>query len=180
MKVLITFILLSFSLAGLTQVQFVHLDIDDGLSQNSVTSLIQDSQGFMWFGTEHGLNRYDGYEFKKYSSRSDQGGLSGDQIWSIFEDSNEVMYIGTDQGLCIYDRSEDTFYPIDSLVNYIEKPINGVVGRIYEDSENNLWFGTWIDGIYRLDNTRSQLSHFSTFDDTRNTNYDYRIRWGIY
>ncbi len=176
MKVLITFILLSFSLAGFAQVQFVHLDIDDGLSQNSVTSLIQDSQGFMWFGTEHGLNRYDGYEFKKYSSRSDQGGLLGDQIWSIFEDSNEVMYIGTDQGLCIYDRSEDRFYPIDSVVNTIEKPINGVVGRIYEDAENNLWFGTWIDGIYRLDSTRSHLSHFSTFDDTRNTTYDYRIR----
>ncbi|MEP2772566.1 MAG: two-component regulator propeller domain-containing protein [Fulvivirga sp.] len=175
MKVLITFILFPLSMAGFTQVQFVHLDIDDGLSQNSVTSLIQDHQGFMWFGTEHGLNRYDGYEFKKYSSRPDQGGLSGDQIWSVFEDSAYRMYIGTDQGLCVYDRAVDSFYPIDSVVEHIEKPINGVVGSIYEDRENNLWLGTWTHGIYRLDETRLKLSHYPIFQHATNS-YDYRIR----
>lgn len=175
MRLLITVILLSISIAGFTQIQFVHLDIDDGLSQNSVTALIQDHQGFMWLGTEHGLNRYDGYGFKKYSSRADQGGLSGDQIWSVFEGSQGHMYVGTDQGLCVYDRNADRFHPIDSLVEFIERPINAVVGSIYEDSNNNLWFGTWTDGIYGLDKTRSRLNHYPIFQDDSNS-YDYRIR----
>jgi len=177
MKVLITFILLSLSFAGFTQVQFVHLDIDDGLSQNSVTSLIQDHQGFMWFGTEHGLNRYDGYEFKKYSSRPDQGGLSGDQIWSVFEDSDSQMYVGTDQGLCLYIKSKDRFISIDSVLESWEKPLKAIVGSMYEDEQNRLWLGTWTDGIYLLDAKRKVLKHYKTFEHLDdNVAYDYRVR----
>jgi len=75
---------------------FKHHTIDDGLSQNSVTCILQDSSGFMWFGTQDGLNRFDGFEYQQYrNERQNQNSLSNNYIWDLYEDEDRVLWIAT-------------------------------------------------------------------------------------
>src|SRR5678815_2357792 len=79
--------------------RFDHLNIEQGLSQSSVNVIFQDSRGFMWFGTEDGLNRYDGYNFKTYKPDPDvPSSLSDRWITAITEDAHGYLWIGTRQG----------------------------------------------------------------------------------
>src|SRR3990172_3556514 len=73
---------------GSDEIQFSHLTVEDGLSINAVTKIIQDSKGFLWFGTYNGLNRYDGYNFKIFlPESSNPQSISNHSIWSLYEDS---------------------------------------------------------------------------------------------
>lgn len=169
MKGWLAFFLISVCLTAYSQLRFEHIDIEDGLSQNSVTAILQDRYGYMWFGTEHGLNKYDGYTFEVFSSNAAQGSLLGDQVWSIYEDSRHKLWVGTDEGLNLLERDENRFVSADSILTSVEKPIEGVVAVIYEDGQSNIWLGTWNDGIYKIDSARSTLQHFPTKEKTVNT-----------
>lgn len=80
-------------------ISFNHLTVENGLSQSAVTCIFQDSQGFMWFGTQDGLNRYDGYNFKVFKNDpSDSTSLSDNFIFSIYEDINGTLYFQTQGG----------------------------------------------------------------------------------
>ncbi len=80
-------------------VHFDHISIRDGLSQAVVNAILQDHHGFMWFGTQEGLNRYDGYEFEVFAhDPADPGSISHDSIRSLHEDKLGVLWIGTDGG----------------------------------------------------------------------------------
>ena len=79
--------------------RFDHLNIEQGLSQSSIHVIFQDSRGFMWFGTQDGLNRYDGYTFKIYKPDPDApSSLSDRWITAILEDKEGYLWIGTRQG----------------------------------------------------------------------------------
>jgi ligand-binding sensor domain-containing protein/serine phosphatase RsbU (regulator of sigma subunit) len=101
-SVLIFFISFLFLLENLTAqnyISFKHLTVEDGLSQSAVTCIFQDSHGFMWFGTQDGLNRYDGYSFKVFKNNpSDSTSLSDNFIFSIYEDNVRTLYIQTQSG----------------------------------------------------------------------------------
>ncbi|UCH92416.1 MAG: hypothetical protein JSV88_19255, partial [Candidatus Aminicenantes bacterium] len=85
--ILITLSLSSHSYPPEVEVKFKHLTVQEGLSYNSVFCIIQDKKGFMWFGTQEGLNRYNGYTFDQYTaSPSDPHRLSSDEIKALFED----------------------------------------------------------------------------------------------
>lgn len=107
-------LLLAFSLTGFSQeypVKF--LDISDGLSNNSVTTIYQDSDGYMWFGTYDGLNRYDGYNFKVYRNRiNDKKSLLFNTIYNIEGDSKKNIWVGGSNGICIYNKTNATFHPV--------------------------------------------------------------------
>ena len=93
--------LLLFSPEFLAQnrIIFNHLNINDGLSQSSVTCILQDTSGFMWFGTQDGLNRFDGYNFKIFKNiPSDSTSLTENFIFSIYEDQLGILYIETQSG----------------------------------------------------------------------------------
>src|ERR1043165_6265498 len=78
------------------QIRFEHLGINDGLSQSNVTCVLQDSRGFMWFGTQDGLNRWDGYQFTVYKNRVDDSTtISNNSIKSIAEDSEGNIWVAT-------------------------------------------------------------------------------------
>ena len=79
---------------------FSNLSLKDGLSQLSILSIYQDSQGYMWFGTRNGLNKYDGYTFEIFLNQpKDANSLSNNHILSIIEDKRGFLRIGTTEGL---------------------------------------------------------------------------------
>jgi hypothetical protein len=79
--------------------RFERLSTEDGLSHSSVTCILQDHRGFMWFGTGDGLNKYDGYTFTVYRrDPEDPGSLRDDAIASIYEDRTGVLWVGTQGG----------------------------------------------------------------------------------
>jgi ligand-binding sensor domain-containing protein/signal transduction histidine kinase len=92
------------------QIEFRHLKVKDGLSQSWVKSICQDRQGFMWFGTNEGLNKYDGYNFTVYKNNpEDKNSISNNGIESIYEDKNGNLWVGTETGVNLYDRDNDRF-----------------------------------------------------------------------
>ena len=91
-------------------IRFQQISIEAGLSQSSIDCLLLDSRGFMWFGTQDGLNRYDGYRFEIYKhDPADPDTLSNSYILSIYEDSSGTIWIGTESGLNSYQRSTNGF-----------------------------------------------------------------------
>ncbi|HNB11185.1 MAG TPA: two-component regulator propeller domain-containing protein, partial [bacterium] len=92
-------------------ITFETLSIEQGLSQTVVYSIVQDSRGFLWFGTQDGLNRYDGYNFTVYKNNHlDTASLSDNRILKVFKDRSGLLWIGTaDGGLCRFDRDKESF-----------------------------------------------------------------------
>jgi len=97
--------------------RFEHISIEQGLSQSSVRVIFQDSRGFLWFGTEDGLNRYDGYTFKTFKPEpSNPNSLSDGWITSIAEDQNGYLWVGTRLGgLNRYDAFSGQFVQYQHL-----------------------------------------------------------------
>ncbi|TAD95504.1 MAG: hypothetical protein EAZ97_15375 [Bacteroidetes bacterium] len=121
-KILTVFICLFFSFCSYAQnLKFWHLTIKEGLSNNSVNCLLQDTKGFMWIGTADGLNRYDGYKFEVYQHNpKDKYTISNNFIHSLYEDQNQNIWIGTQSGgLCKYDRKYNRVIQIDEIKNVI-------------------------------------------------------------
>ncbi|NQZ09242.1 MAG: GGDEF domain-containing protein, partial [Algicola sp.] len=159
--------------ASKVAVRFEHLTIAQGLSQNTVLDIIQDSRGFLWFATADGLNRYDGYQFK-YFRHDPQlpGSLSDSYVTVIFEDKNAVLWIGTEGGgLNRFDRKSQRFTHFRFDSNYSSNSNNpkGLshdhVKDIVEDDAGYLWIATWGGGINRYDETTGQFEHFKHRDD---------------
>ncbi len=102
-----------FSIAYSQEYSVKFLDISNGLSNNSVLTIYQDSDGFMWFGTYDGLNRYDGYNFKIYRNKiNDKNSLSFNAIYNIEEDKQKNIWVGGANGACVFNRKKSVFHPI--------------------------------------------------------------------
>ncbi|MFZ6028164.1 MAG: two-component regulator propeller domain-containing protein [Chloroflexota bacterium] len=134
--------------------KFTHLSVADGLSQSDVRAIVQDPQGFMWFGTwMGGLNRYDGYTFKTYKhDPDDERSISTDSIGVLYVDRGGDLWVGTSGGgVDRYDRETDAF------VHYRPHPDDpsslpgGIVWAFYEDESGTLWVGTYEGGLSRFD-----------------------------
>ncbi|MBK5192195.1 MAG: hypothetical protein JJE07_03125 [Flavobacteriaceae bacterium] len=93
------------------QVRFKHLSINDGLSQNAVFSISQDRDGFMWFGTKDGLNKFDGYSFTVYHNElNNSNSIDANYITALFTDSHGILWAGTENGVVNrYIKSSDSF-----------------------------------------------------------------------
>ena len=90
--------------------KFERLAGKSGLSLSTVRSILQDQTGFLWFGTDDGLNRYDGYSFKIYKRQPhDSNSLSHNMIWCLCEDRNGILWIGTEMGLNSLDPKKERF-----------------------------------------------------------------------
>jgi PAS domain S-box-containing protein len=144
-------------------IRFKHLTIDNGLSQSWVHSIVQDKYGFMWVGTDDGLNRYDGYNFRVYKNNiRNKYSISSSSIMTLFNDSRGNLWIGTKQGLNLYDRQNDRF------VKNPKWPQTEILA-IAEDKNNTLWIGTTLD-IHHLDVEHDSITVYSANDVLRNKN----------
>ena len=121
------------NLANAQELYFKHYQVESGLSHNSVSTLLQDKRGFLWFGTKDGLNRFDGYNFKLFHHNTkDDKSIGSNYIRSLYEDRN-YLWVGTDNGLFRYDNQKESF---SELSPAITKPILDIEA----DKNNNLWF----------------------------------------
>lgn len=124
--------------------RFEKFGIDNGLSNQIVTCTLRDATGYLWVGTENGLNRFDGYGFKHFLPDADnKTGLQDGSITTLFEDSKRNLWVGTKSGgLHLFDRRTETFY----VFRHDPKNQNGLsdnrIYRIYEDTDGSLWIGT--------------------------------------
>ncbi|MCD4692919.1 MAG: hypothetical protein K8R79_08395, partial [Calditrichales bacterium] len=108
--------------AQIEEINFEYITVTDGLSQNSVTCIYQDQQGYMWFGTRDGLNRYDGYKLELYYYDAlDSTSLSNSSIASIYQDKYGVLWIGTNGGLNRYNPIKNNF------TRYSCPPVNSII-----------------------------------------------------
>ena len=98
-----------------TTFRFEHLTVDQGLSHSDGMAVAQDQAGFIWMGTNRGLDRYDGYELKHYSLPMDpRNGISGNRIKALYVAPNGRLWVGTERaGLRFYDANHDTFVGLD-------------------------------------------------------------------
>ncbi|MCD7933669.1 MAG: hypothetical protein LUH15_21315 [Tannerellaceae bacterium] len=149
-RIYILFIVLFFCKEGKANepFRFIHYEIENGLSSNTVRSLCQDDQGFMWFGTENGLNRFDGQTIKVYRKEADNpGSIGNNYIFSLFEDTHKNLWVGTDEGIYLYNRTTDTFTPF-TIPTSCGKVIGGQITGIQEDKYGNIWIASLEEGIY--------------------------------
>ena len=145
------FVAITF-LSGRAEIQeFDKLTVDDGLSQNSVTCIFQDSRGFMWFGAQDGLNRYDGYDITVFNyDPDDSTTISSLYIIDIVEDSRQNLWIGTVEGLNRLDLKTGKitrFMFTSENKNTLPNRIN----TLLVDNLDRLWVGTFGDGLYVSD-----------------------------
>ncbi len=126
---------------------FYHIGTSQGLSETRVSVIYEDKQGYIWFGTQSGLNRWDGYTFTTFYSNQERkkGTLIHNNITTLFEDSHNRLWIGTTEGLSIYFRSTEKIITV-----YLdENPRNDFIRGITEDKNNNIWIATE-NGLYKI------------------------------
>lgn len=128
-----------------------HLTVKDGLSQNLVRTMILDQTGFLWCGTNDGLNRYDGYQFHVYRYRPDDStSLADNTIITLENDPDGGFWIGTKQGgLDYYDPQKDRFYHYGYPEIAAGTVISPAIQAIAVDYGTNIWVGT-VQGLWRL------------------------------
>ncbi len=160
------------------RISFDYLGPQHGLSQNSILCMLEDQQGFIWFGTEDGLNRFDGYDFKIYSKDlKDSSSISYGIIWHIYEDNQERFWVGTrGGGLNLFDKKQDRFYRYQHHPDDPNSISHDIVRAVMEDRDGHIWVGTDY-GLNRLKFKGPKTVEFEKFfhnqDDATTLSDDY-------
>ena len=159
-------------------ITFECLTLDQGLSQNTVASIIQDNEGYMWFGTIDGLNKYDGYKFTVYQNNpNDSNSIADNWITSLCLAKDSTLWIGTlSRGLCKFDSQTGHFTNYQFNPIPVNSPLRERILRelpftfsylnyytiksVYEDSFGTLWLGTFGAGLYKFDKEKEQFIHY--------------------
>src|SRR5690606_7616168 len=111
---------------------FRNYQVQNGLSSNTITSILQDKKGFIWLGTRNGLNRFDGNHFRIFQNDpNDANSLGNNSILSLCEDGQERIWIGTYKGIYIYDPVNESFVAFQQLpageTRYIQRDEQGKI-----------------------------------------------------
>jgi len=145
--------------------KFKQYSLNEGLSRSSVLCILQDSKGFIWFGTRDGLNKYDGHTFKSYRyNYKDKNSISNSFIKTLLEDENGNIWIGTNNGLNKYLPNEDHFERFtqtgeeNSLINYEIWSLASI--------ENFLWIGT-NNGLEKMNIITNAIEHIGYKTQTK-------------
>lgn len=153
---------------------FRQFTVDQGLSQSTVNAILQDRDDFLWFGTQDGLNKFDGYSFLVYRrDAEDPSTISDNYVSTLHEDRRGRIWVGTYAGgLNCLDRTKNAF------TRYQHRPgeVSGISGNnvtgIAEDSSGVLWIGVWGGGLNRFDPDRADWRHLGAGGDQRSLSSD--------
>jgi PAS domain S-box-containing protein len=168
MKATRYFLFIFWQIAGLSafsqkqNIRFEHLGTEKGLSQSNVICILQDSRGFMWFGTRDGLNKYDGYEFTVYKNDvKNKNSLSNNYTPDLFESKDGNIWIATwGGGLNLYNREKGQFTSYKHDAQNKNSLSSDFINSVLEDSEGMIWIGTEDGGLNRLDRKENKFTHF--------------------
>jgi signal transduction histidine kinase/ligand-binding sensor domain-containing protein/CheY-like chemotaxis protein len=138
-----------------------HITTSDGLPQATVMTTLQDSQGFVWLGTEDGLVRYDGHELYRYAySRTEVDSLPGNFIWQVIEDAHANLWIAVkDAGVAKWDRGTDRFTRYRHDPNDSGSLASDSVRAVLADARGYVWIGTRDAGVEVLDPSTGRIEH---------------------
>lgn len=142
LSILLLFLTLPF-ISEAEELTFNNLTTNSGLTQHDISSIIQDSYGFIWISTFDGLNRYDGYTMEHfYYSSLDNNSVCGNRISKLFEDSKKRLWIGTDgNGICYYDLIKENFVKVTrQYSNHIIDIKESKDGKIYFASQTEVFY----------------------------------------
>ena len=134
--------------AALQNIEFTSLNNRDGLSNSQVNAILKDKTGYVWFGTQSGLNRFDGFRMKTFLySATNQTSLANNYVDELQEDNEGKIWVHTSVGYCVYDPTTEQF---DRKPEVLLKTINveGVPQRLLVDSQKNMWIQVWGKGLY--------------------------------
>jgi signal transduction histidine kinase/ligand-binding sensor domain-containing protein len=145
---------------GAGTMRFDHFSIQEGLSDNTVLTVFQDSLGYLWFGTREGLNKYNGYEFIVYTADlNNPQSISGSTITALAETSDGVLWVGTqDGGLNRFDPKSQAFEQVNLFEGLDTDPVLAI-NTLVIDSQDHLWVGTR-GGLIRLDLGDGSVNRF--------------------
>lgn len=165
----ISFLLLSFfiSISVYSQnndIRFEKITKDNGLSTMKIYDICQDSIGFLWFATNEGLNRYDGYNIKVYKHDPiDKNSISSNLIRKLYVDKEGLLWIGTDGGgVNLYDPANDNFTCYTTISDNPNSLSNDQVYSICEDYQGFIWFGTKF-GLNKFDKKNKKFTRYIDF-----------------
>lgn len=126
---------------------FKHLGIEEGMSQNTVMCILQDSKGFMWFGTKDGINRYDGIRFKTVVPDDQRKNLGNCIINSMCEAKDGTIWVGTDMGVSTYNPETEKFTVFDGKTTDNENIVHRI-RALCEDKEGRIWIADEVKGVF--------------------------------
>jgi len=148
------------------ELRFDHLDRPDGLPHSGVSAIVQDSRGFLWFGTKNGFARYDGYSFVVYQHDPfDENSLIHNQIQTMYMDKNDILWLGTYNGLDRFDIKTRTFTHFQHDSAKPNSLSNDVVTAIVRDTYGKLWVGT-LNGLNVLDEPSGTFLRYTDKSDS--------------
>ncbi|MDP9076390.1 MAG: ATP-binding protein [Bacteroidota bacterium] len=145
-----------------SQYQFSRLNISNGLSHNQVTCIFKDSEGFMWFGTPSGLNRYDGYTFKVFKHDvNNKNSINDDFINNIFEGPDKKLWITTPSGYSFYDPETEQFNnDVSSAIDSFKLPGYPFASKILHNGKGDFWFLCSGSGLCRYNELKKKARRY--------------------
>ncbi len=156
--------------------KFERITGTSGLSLSTIRAIVQDETGFLWFGTDDGLNRYDGYAFKIYKRQPhDSNSMSHNMIWCLWVDRNGILWIGTEMGLNSLDPKKERFQRYLSEAGQANSLSHNSVRAVCEDPNGDIWIGT-NNGLNRLNPKTGLFKRFYTSTADKTSLSDSRIR----
>ncbi len=182
LKVSFLLFLLALADRSLAQInlRFKKISVKDGLSQSTITFILQDSRGYIWISTADGLNRYDGYSFTVFRNNPDDPtSIATGETGSIIEDENHRLWITTRKGISVYDPRTEKFTNYahnDADTNSLVKCYNYF--KVFQDASGRYWIATE-SGLELLDEKTGKFRHFRHAPGNANTIPDNNLYSGI-
>ena len=154
------FFIFAFSVSAAPQLKFQHIGREDGLATDALYTVIEDKNGFIWFGGERGVQRFDGNDFMTFSPHSgEKFHLSNSLARVLLNDSDNNIWIGTDDGLNIYNQNNESMSLFDFGFHGELANKSSRIRALYQSDNGNIWIGSYA-GLTRFDPIDDKISHF--------------------
>lgn len=148
---------------------YYSLNVDDGLSQNSVWDVWQDYKGYLWISTSDGINRFDGYNFKHYQSKvNSPNSIAGIGIFKFYEDQQNKLWVAHDRGISYYNRALDNF---ENIYKYQPIAKGTTINNFIAEDTNGLWALISSVGIIHIDKKSSSVDKTIPIAELKNSPY---------